>query len=102
MNLILSDKLLTFINGSSNPSLFMMTKMSSTYLNHIVGGRGYFEIALVSNECINKLVTIGETCNPIASPVCLHKSRELKNVEYKHRSRALVISEGPNLHCCLS
>ncbi|VDP68914.1 unnamed protein product [Schistosoma mattheei] len=64
----------------------------------------HIEIALVSSECMNELATIGETGDPIAtSSVCLYRSpRELKTVECKQRSNALIISGGSKGQRCLS
>lgn len=97
---LVSDKLLTFLNSSSNPSRFMITKVSSTYSNQIFGGRGHLEIALVSIECINKLAKIKETDDVIATPFVYQYKSPLKPKNMG--SRALVMSEGPNQHPCFS
>ncbi|VDP26899.1 unnamed protein product [Schistosoma mattheei] len=63
----------------------------------------HIEIVLVSSECVNKLATIGETGDPMATlSVCLYKSRKLKTVECKHRSNALIMSERSGGQRCLS
>ncbi|CAI2725577.1 unnamed protein product [Schistosoma spindalis] len=97
--------LLTHLNSSSKLSCFIMTKVSSTYLNQIFGGMEHIEIAFVSNECMNTLATIGVTDDPITTPVvCLYKSPQKikKTVECKHKSNALIMSEGSRGQRCLS
>ena len=51
-----------------------MTKVSSTYRFHILGGFTAVVMALCSNDSINKLATIGLTGDPMAAPfVCSKK-----------------------------
>lgn len=89
----------TCLNRLSKPSRFIMIKVSSTYLNQNSGVRKHIEIALVSNESMNKLAASGEINDPMATPVCPYKSpRKLKIVECKHRSNALIMSEELNGH----
>ncbi|VDO97849.1 unnamed protein product [Schistosoma mattheei] len=88
----------TCLNSSSKPSRFIMIKVSSTYLNQNSGVRKHIEIALVSNESMNKFAAIGEISDPMNTPyVCPYKSpRKLKTIECKHRSNALIMSEELN------
>ncbi|VDP36335.1 unnamed protein product [Schistosoma mattheei] len=95
---------LTRLNSSSKPSHFIIKKMSTTHLKQTFGEREHLGIALVSNEYMNKLATIEETGDSIATlSVCLYEApRKLETVESIHRSNPLITFEGRNGHRCLS
>ena len=56
------------VKNSDNFDLFMITKVSSTYLFHIRGGSAKVSSARVSMFSMTKFATTDETGEPIAVP----------------------------------